>query len=101
MNVDKFGVNVFKKQKCNNNNINDSLIGLTDNGCLDARNKIIKHIGKPIDPEDCATKRYVDDAVQSLSSQLKSMSQTLAQAGIEINSLKQNIESISQRTRKK
>lgn len=101
MNVDKFGLNVFKKQKCYHNDLSEPPIGITDNGCLDARNKIIKHIGKPIDPQDCASKLYVDNAIQNLSSKLKSISQTLAQTEIEISSLKQSIESISQRSRKK
>lgn len=134
MNVDKFGHHMFKRQK-NSSQLDQRPIILMDADCLDARNKIIKNVGLPTDPEDCATKKYVDELIEKLNNKIfmdiksinqaittsnnqntpknlacavdklnlniKTINQTLTQVGAEINSLKQNIETISQKQKKK
>lgn len=100
MNVDKFGHHVFKKQKCENYQ-NVYSINLADDGCFDAKNKTIKHIRNPTDPGDCATKLYVDDAIRNLLSQLKSINQIITQTSREISALKQNVDLLSEKSRKK
>lgn len=92
MNVDKFGHHVFKKQKYEVYQ-NVCSINLADDGCFDAINKTIKHVGNPTDPGDSATKLYVDDAIRSLLSQLKSINQTITQTSTEISTLKKNVDS--------
>lgn len=94
MNVDKFGHHVLKKQKMNNyKEPSLAFINVTD--CFDAKNKTIKHIGKPVDPEDCATKQYVDNTADIMLNKIKSIHQELTQLETEINSLQQSIESVS------
>lgn len=101
MNVDKFGHHVFKRKKMDNHYLEPPCITLRDDGCLDAGKKVIKHIGKPTDPEDCVSKQYVDQTVESFSTKLKSISQALIQLDTEINTLKQALNSVSQKAKKK
>lgn len=99
MNVDKFGLHVFKKQKiCN---CVEPTFVLLEDGSLNARNKVIKNIGKPVDLGDCATKQYVDKSVENWLYKLKAINQTLSQLGAEVNGLKQSIDLVSQKARKK
>lgn len=101
MNVDKFGHHVLKRSKMNN--YFDPSTALIDpgDGKFDAKNKIIKHIGNPIDSKDCVTKQYVDGHIENIYLKVKSINQTLVQLGSEINSLKQGLDSISSKNRKK
>lgn len=99
MNVDKFGHHVFKRQKVNScvepymafMNFNDNFI--------DAKNKAIKHLGKPIDSTDGVTKQYVDNRMEALFKKITTINQTLEQLDTEINCIKQSIESVSQRSK--
>lgn len=80
MNVDKFGHHVFKKQKTYSQT--DPSIANIENVCFDARQKKFKNVGIPTNPEDCATKQYVDESVQTLTDKLdvniKSINQTVS-----------------------
>lgn len=99
MNVDKFGLHVFKKRtKCNC--IRPSLESI-DDGDLDAKMKVIKNVGNPIDLTDCATKNYVDKAVNDIFKKIKSINQNVEQLENEINNLKQMTDVISSKIRKK
>lgn len=99
MNIDKFGHHPFKKQKIEYHC--EQPIIITESGCLDARNKPIKNIGKVSDPTDCATKQYVDKSIDNVLNKLKDITQTLTQQCSDLNSLKQNVESIAQKVKKK
>lgn len=102
MNVDKFGHHVFKRQKVNRS-LESPMASLLDGpkDFIDFKNKIIRHIGKPINPEDGATKKYIDDAMQDMSKAIKSISQNLQQLDIEINSIKQSINAVAQKSKYK
>lgn len=91
MNVNKFGHHVHKKIKMDNTSLEN---------IFDAQHKIIKHLGAPIDPNDCATKLYVDKIIDEKFSRLKLVEQTLVQLYSEINSLKKSIECVSRKLKK-
>lgn len=99
MNVDKFGHHVFKRTKVNSYiepymafiNFNDDFI--------DVKNKAIKHLGNPIDPADGVTKQYVDNMMEVMFKKITTINQTFEQLDTEIKSLKQSIDSASQRSK--
>lgn len=91
MNVNKFGHHVHKKLKMDSSALEN---------IFDAQHKIIKHVGTPIDPNDCATKLYVDKFLDGLYIRLKTVEETLLQLKSEINSLKRNIEGVSRKFKK-
>lgn len=67
---------------------------------FDAQHKIIKHIGMPIDPNDCATKLYVDKIIDGILIRLKTVEQTLSQLNSEINSQKKVIDCVNRKIKK-
>lgn len=99
MNVDKFGLHIFKKRnKCDHV---EPILELRDDGNLNAKMKVIKNVRNPIDPQDCATKQYVDKAVNDTLMKIKSLNHSVLQLESEINSLKQAADSLSSKIRKK
>lgn len=95
MNVDKFGHHILKRSKVDSyvNSLN------FNSGFIHARNKAIKHLGKPTDPTDSVTKEYVDHIVEAMSKKVTTLYQKLDQLEKEITSLKQNIDALCQKSK--
>lgn len=85
MNVDKFGIHVNKKRKMND--------------AVEDQN-IIKQTRPQKDTGNFTSKQYVDKLIENLSNRLKKIDQSLEQTSIEINSLKNRIDSVSCKTKK-
>lgn len=71
MNVDKFGIHLYKRKSKND----EYWWKDTKDGNVSARNKIIKHLRNPIDAEDSATKGYVDNTLESCLKKVKYLEQ--------------------------
>lgn len=85
MNVDKFGLHMYKKiTNCNDNQI--WWIN-TNDGNISARSKIIKHLLDPIDTGDSATKGYVDSSLEHCLKKLKYIEQFLNELSNKITHL--------------
>lgn len=68
MNVDKFGLHIYKKRK-NNYGFNiapECVIKQIDAKNLDAQSKRLKNLGHPQDSCDAVTKDYVDKCITDL-----------------------------------
>lgn len=92
MNVNKFGHHIHKRQKMRSSSLNN---------IFDAEYKIIKHIRAPVDPNDCATKEYVDNITNGFLKKFKTLDDLTALLNIEINSLKKNLDVAKQKINKK
>lgn len=88
MNVNKFGLHVYKlkKQKtdCIPMNCN---IKLKEDGSLDVQNKILKNLKSPIDLYDSATKEYVDKSLSNVLNLILSSDALITELCNKINRL--------------
>lgn len=96
MNVDKFGLHMYKRK----NGDNDFIFNYTSEGNLSARNKVLKHLQSPIDADDSATKSYVDKCFENLLHKLKLLEQLLNEFSIKIINLETSAKNEQSRRRK-
>lgn len=103
MNVDKFGSYVSFK---NNYNVNKShecrcMLKYTNDGNIDLQNKLINNVGTPIKSSDCATKKYVDDTVETCQIVLKNLDKIIADVIDKLNRLEKHTTAVVRPIKKK
>lgn len=92
MNVNKFGHHVHKIQSGNTPTLES---------IFDGQQKIIKRIGTPIDPNDCANKEYIDKLVEQLSKKIKSVNELAVQLSNDITSINKKIDCLGDKIKRK
>lgn len=97
MNVDKFGLHLHKR-KLNNE---DKWWKYTNDGNINAQNKIIKHLQNPIDAEDSATKGYVDSSLEHCLNKLKYLEQYFNEVSKTVSTLETQLKKNEQSRRHK
>lgn len=97
MNVDKFGLNIFKRKKTD-------LAPITlpwchfklseTNNCLDAQNKSIRNLSTPIESFDASTKEYVDNLLAHYTKKYSSLCEEVTILKDRLSKLEKNYELI-------
>lgn len=101
MNVDKFGSNIFLREKNSDVKLAECILKCTTNGNIDLQTKILTNAGSPNDPNDCATKYYVDEAVATCRKVLKTLDKIIADVIDKINKLEKHNSEIVKLNKKK
>lgn len=97
MNVDKFGLHLYKK---NYDDHDEVLLKYTSDGNISVKNKILKHLKSPNDVDDSATKGYVDKSIENSLHKLEFIEQLLTELTIRINNLETSAKNEQSRRRK-
>lgn len=94
MNVDKFGHNIQKQKLADNKKyyIVDCGLKYTNDGNLNAQNKIIKNLSTPVDDADSASKEYVDTSIQKYYTTVNKLSHLLTDACVRLTNLEKIID---------
>lgn len=80
MNVDKFGHHIHKNKSFKHGVIStDCVLDITNDGQLDAKDKLIKNVQLPKDIQDCATKGYVDEFSHEFLRRLQLLEETFSE----------------------
>lgn len=92
MNVDKFGSYVSLKNNYNVSKLHECrcMLKYTNDGNIDLQNKLIKNVGTPIKSSDCATKKYVDDTVDTCHIVFKNLDKIIADVIDKVNKLERH-----------
>lgn len=90
MNVDKFGSYVLLREKNNDFNLHECVLKYTNDGNIDLQNKIIQNVGTPTSTSDCATKNYVDGAIETCRKVLKTLDKIIADLIDKVNKLEKH-----------
>lgn len=103
MNVDKFGSYVVLKNINNDNKLNECrcMLKYTNDGNIDLQNKLIINVGMPTKPSDCATKNYVDDAVNTCRIVLKNLDKIIADVIDKLNKIEKHTTEVVRPIKKK